>query len=144
VVPYRRWPEGAEQFSRMLCLGQQIDARQAAELGMVSRVVEGYAELIRAAIEEVEALAGRVPRIPAGPVAAPELEQVQEEAAASGKLSPEAVGVAADTIRAAAAAPSLDEALEIGYQGFGKIACTEAAQEGIGAFLQRRKPEFKK
>jgi enoyl-CoA hydratase/3-hydroxyacyl-CoA dehydrogenase len=144
VVPYRRWPEGAEQFSRMLCLGQQIDAQQAAELGMVSRVVEGYAELIRAAIEEVEALAGQVPRIPAGPVAVPELEEVQKEAAASGKLSPEAVGVAADAIRAAAAAPSLDEALEIGYQGFGKIACTEAAQEGIGAFLQRRKPEFKK
>jgi enoyl-CoA hydratase/3-hydroxyacyl-CoA dehydrogenase len=144
VVPYRRWPQGAERFNRMLCLGEQINANQARELGMVSQVVEGYPELIRAAAEKARALAGRVPRIPEEPAPAPELEEVQKEAAASGRLSPEAVGVAAGAIRAAAAAPSLAEALEIGYQGFGKIACTEAAQEGISAFLQRRKPEFKK
>jgi 1,4-dihydroxy-2-naphthoyl-CoA synthase len=30
------------------------------------------------------------------------------------------------------------------YRGFGEIACTDAAKEGISAFLERRKPEFKK
>jgi enoyl-CoA hydratase / 3-hydroxyacyl-CoA dehydrogenase len=38
----------------------------------------------------------------------------------------------------------LTEALEIGYRGFGAIACTEAAREGISAFLEQRKPVFKK
>ena len=38
----------------------------------------------------------------------------------------------------------LAQALEVGYRGFGKIACTAAAKEGISAFLERRKPEFKK
>ncbi|MBW2335028.1 MAG: hypothetical protein JRF06_08065 [Deltaproteobacteria bacterium] len=44
-------------------------------------------------------------------------------------------------IGAGAAANSLSEALEIGYQGSAEIACTDA---GISAFLQKRKPEFKK
>ena len=47
-------------------------------------------------------------------------------------------------IGAGAAANSLSEALEIGYQGSAEIACTDAAKEGISAFLQKRKPEFKK
>jgi len=38
----------------------------------------------------------------------------------------------------------LGEALEIGYNGFAEIACTEAAQEGITAFLDKRKPRFTK
>jgi enoyl-CoA hydratase/3-hydroxyacyl-CoA dehydrogenase len=32
----------------------------------------------------------------------------------------------------------------VGYRGFGEIACTDAAKEGISTFLERRKPEFKK
>jgi 1,4-dihydroxy-2-naphthoyl-CoA synthase len=34
--------------------------------------------------------------------------------------------------------------LEIGYNGSAEIACTEAAKEGITAFLEKRRPEFKK
>jgi enoyl-CoA hydratase/3-hydroxyacyl-CoA dehydrogenase len=42
------------------------------------------------------------------------------------------------------AAANLRDALEIGYKGFGEIACTEAAREGISAFLERRPPNFTK
>jgi enoyl-CoA hydratase/carnithine racemase len=44
----------------------------------------------------------------------------------------------------AGTADSLSGALEIEYQGSAEIACTDAAKEGISAFLQKRKPEFKK
>ena len=44
----------------------------------------------------------------------------------------------------AGTADSLSGALKIGYQGSAEIACTDAAKEGISAFLQKRKPEFKK
>jgi len=48
------------------------------------------------------------------------------------------------TIQAAAAAAKLKDALEIGYRGFGEIACTAAAKEGICAFLEKRRPVFEK
>jgi enoyl-CoA hydratase/3-hydroxyacyl-CoA dehydrogenase len=48
------------------------------------------------------------------------------------------------TIKAGAAAETFAEALERGYQGNAEIACTDAAKEGITAFLEKRRPEFKK
>ena len=45
-------------------------------------------------------------------------------------------------MREAAAANTLDEALEIGYRAFGAAACTAAAREGIAAFLAKRSPDF--
>jgi len=59
-------------------------------------------------------------------------------------LSKEAVTITARTIQEGVATEDLGPALEIGTKGFGEIACSEAAQEGISAFLERRKPEFKK
>jgi len=41
-------------------------------------------------------------------------------------------------IEDAACAPTLEEALEVSYKAFGHVACTEAAKEGISAFLEKR------
>jgi enoyl-CoA hydratase/3-hydroxyacyl-CoA dehydrogenase len=144
VVPYRRWPQGVRLFHEMICLARPLSAQEALEVGMVSRVVGDYGDLIQAAVDEVKDLTGKVPRIPEGRVALPEITLPDPPLAGKSPLSPEAVAVTVRTIRAAAEAETLAEALEIGYQGFGEIACTEAAREGISAFLEKRRPEFKK
>ena len=144
VVPYRKWPNGAELFHEMVCLGRPIKAEEAEKIGMITKVVSSYPELIKSAIEEVKRLSGSIPRIPEGKIDIPPINLPDEPAAGKLPLSKEAVSIAADTIEKASQAQSLDEALEIGYQGFGKIACTEAAKEGISAFLERRRPNFTK
>jgi enoyl-CoA hydratase/3-hydroxyacyl-CoA dehydrogenase len=79
-----------------------------------------------------------------GKLELPPIHLPDEPRAGSQALSREAVAITIKTIQAAAAAAKLADALEIGYRGFGEIACTEAAREGISAFLERRKPVFKK
>ena len=74
----------------------------------------------------------------------PELNIPEEPMAGRQLLSKEAVTIAAQTIQKGVATEDLAEALEVGYRGFGEIACSDAAKEGISAFLERRKPEFKK
>ncbi len=59
-------------------------------------------------------------------------------------LSKEAVSLTVKVIQQGAAADNFNDALEIGYKGFGEIACTDAAKEGITAFLERRAPNFTK
>ena len=144
IVPYRRWPEGASLFNEMICFGKPIKAKEAAEIGMVKRLTDDYFELIQAAVEEVENLQGKVRRIPDEKVDIPEIPIPDEPMAGKQPLSKEAVSIVQKTIKEGAAADSFAEALEIGYKGFGEIACTDAAKEGISAFLGKRKPEFKK
>jgi len=144
VVPYRKWPRGAALFHEMICFGKPLKAKQAAEIGMVAGLADNHQALIQAAMDEVDKLQGNVKAIPPGKVDIPDLTIPEEPLAGRQLLSKEAVTITAQTIQKGAATEDLAEALEVGYRGFGEIACTEAAKEGISAFLERRKAAFKK
>jgi enoyl-CoA hydratase/3-hydroxyacyl-CoA dehydrogenase len=144
IVPYRKWPQGAKIFHEMICLAKTIGAKQAADIGMVTKLADNYYDMIKEAVEEVRNLQGKVKPISEGKVDIPQVEIPEQPMAGELPLSKEAVSIAARTIRDGAAAESLARALEIGYDGFGEIACTEAAKEGISAFLEKRQPEYKK
>ena len=111
---------------------------------MVKSIKEDYRDMIMAAVQEVERLQGKITATPGGPVEIPDMEIPAEPKAGDLVLSREAVMIIAKTIREAAKAGSLKEALEINYQGSGEIACLDAAKEGITAFLEKRKPVYKK
>jgi enoyl-CoA hydratase/3-hydroxyacyl-CoA dehydrogenase len=144
VVPYRRWPQGAQLFHEMICFARPIKAKEAQEVGMVAQVVDETPDLIRAAVEEVNRLQGNIIRILDGKIDIPDIQIPDAPLAGKQALSREAVQITARTIQQAAAAQTFGEAIEIGYKGFGDIACTAAAKEGISAFLEKRRPEFKK
>ena len=144
IVPYRKWPGGAALFNAMICLGKPMKAKEALDIGMVSKIVDDYYELIREAVEAVKSLQGKIQRIPEGKVDIPEISVPDDPMSGKQPLRREAVSIVVKTIKAGAAADSLDEALEIGYQNFGQIARKDSAKEGISAFLEKRKPEFKK
>ena len=144
VVPYRRWPQAAAIFHEMICLGRPMKASEGCENGVVCQLADDFDDLISIAIDEVNRLQGDIPRIADGKIVLPAIELPETPQAGPQILSKEAVNLTKATIEAGAAAETLAEALEIGYKGFGEIACTDAAKEGISAFLERRRPEFKK
>jgi enoyl-CoA hydratase / 3-hydroxyacyl-CoA dehydrogenase len=144
VVPYRRWPKAAPLFHEMICFARRISAKEAAEIGMVSSLAENYWDMIRSAVEEVKRLEGKIPRIPDGKVSIPDIQLPDHPVAGKLALSKQALSVLVKIIKEAAAANTLTEALEIGYMGSGDIACTEAAREGITAFLEKREAKFTK
>ncbi len=142
VVPYRRWPAAAATFHAMLRRAERLDAGRAHALGVVEALADDFDGLIRAAVARVHVLAGRAPAIAPGPVPIPPLDAIEPVSAAGQTLSREVLAILEGAVRAAAAAPTLAEALEIGYRGFGASACTAAAREGIQAHLQGRRPDF--
>ncbi len=144
VVPYRRWPAAAEAFHAMLRRAERMDAATGHRLGIVEALADDYAGLIKAAIARVNALVDKVPAPSDRAVAIPSLAPIDPVAAGGQKLSAEIIGIMERAIAEAAAAPTFDAALEIGYRAFGASACTAAAREGIESFLQRRAPDFTK
>ncbi len=142
VVPYRKWPRGASLFNDMLTLGKPVSAGEAAGTGMVSRLVEDLGSLIPAAVEEVDRLAGKLPALADGRVDPGEIRVPDPPMAGDLPLSRESVAITVQTIEDGCAAPSFEEALEIGYRGFARTACGDAAREGISAFLEKRRPHF--
>jgi enoyl-CoA hydratase/3-hydroxyacyl-CoA dehydrogenase len=143
VVPYRKWPHASQLFNDMILLAKPVTAEVAADVGMVDQVVSDPADLISAALNLVQRLQENLPRINEAAIELPDITIPESPLAGKQPLSREAVMITADAIRKAAAAEGLDQALELGYAGFGEIACSDAAKEGISAFLQRRKPKFK-
>ncbi|MBW1768575.1 MAG: enoyl-CoA hydratase/isomerase family protein, partial [Deltaproteobacteria bacterium] len=143
-VRYRKWPQGADIFNDMIILGKPLKASQAADIGMIDILVDDYDAMIKAALALVTDLEGRLPRIADDPVTIQEPVMPDAATLAKHMLSAEAVAVTIKTIKTCAAAGSFADALESCNQGFGKICCTDAAREGISAFLEKRKPVFKK
>jgi len=144
IVPYRKWPKGAGLFHEMLCLARPINVKEALEIGMVSKVAGSYYEMIEEAIREVGNLSGRITRIPDGKVDIPKMEMPENPMAGKLALSKESISIIIKTVEMGAGAERFSDALEIGYRGFGEIACTGAAKEGVAAFIEKRAPVFKR
>jgi enoyl-CoA hydratase/carnithine racemase len=144
VIPYRKWPKAAATFHGMIGEAKRLTAKEAKDIGMVSALTNGYPEMIDAAVAEVQRLQGNIPRITDAPVSIPEFTVPDKPMARDLALSKEALSITARVINQAAAADSLAAALEICYQGCGDISCIDASKEGVNAFLEKRKPEYKK
>ncbi len=142
VVPYRRWPEAASVFHDMIRFGDRLGAAKAQELGVLDGLAGDYASLIELAVTRVKALRGSVAAPSNGPVDIGTLPVVDAVEGRKMPLSREVVALIEAAIVEGAAAGTLEEALEIGYRAFGATACTAAAKEGVGAFLERRKADF--
>lgn len=144
IIPYRRWPQSSAVFHDMLRFGKALSVKEAQKAGMVGAICDDYSALIRAAIDEVNSLQGKIERIPDGKIDIAPIAHEESPMAGKLALSAEAVSIVDETIINGAAADTLTQALVVGYHGFGRIACTDAAREGITAFQERRTPEFVK
>ena len=137
AVPYRRHPAASATFHDMIIRAERLSATEAQRLGVVTSLAADVTGLFAQAIEAAEqiSLRGKVSLdapLDVGPVSA------------ATDYSAEVATILARAIPDAARAGSLNEALEIGYQAFADTGMTAAAREGIGAFLDRRSPDFSK
>jgi enoyl-CoA hydratase/carnithine racemase len=144
VIPYRKWPHASAIFNAMIGEAKRLSVKEAAEIGIVAKITSGYIETINAAIAEVNRLVGRVPRISDAPVKIAEFKVPDSPMSGKLPLSREALSIVARVVNEGAAAASLTAALEINYQGSGDISCIEASKEGVSAFLEKRKADFRK
>ncbi len=144
VIPYRKWPHAAEKFHAMIGKSERMTVQEAAEIGIVKKIVKTFPELIDAAVAEIDRLQGNIPRIADGPVKIPPFVVPEAPMAGDLPLSKEVLGIIGRTINKAAEAKTLAEALEIAYVAAGDVSCAKDCKEGVRAFLEKRKPEFNK
>jgi enoyl-CoA hydratase / 3-hydroxyacyl-CoA dehydrogenase len=142
VIPYRRWPKAADTFHGMLLKANKLTASDAHKIGMLQSLVDDPADLITAAVATVKSVQANGRHIANDPVQVPALPADITTSATGQVLSQEIIGIVSKAVVDAAAASSLNEALETGYAAFGDSACTAAAKEGISAFGERRQPDF--
>jgi enoyl-CoA hydratase/3-hydroxyacyl-CoA dehydrogenase len=105
---------GLPKAKEFVFLGDRVSADEALRLGLVNRVVP-----VDRLVEEVEALARR---LVAGPPVAL-------------RVAKRAINFGTQLI--------LEEGLKLEAESFGTLASTEDIIEGISAFFEKRKPEFK-
>jgi enoyl-CoA hydratase len=112
----QRWPRTVGKYVAMEInlLGQPIDARRAYRLGLVNRVVPAEVT-IAVAIDLAKQLAAKAPL--------------------ALRMAKEAVNRALET--------SLSEGLAAERKSFYFLFATEDQKEGMRAFLEKRRPEFK-
>ena len=144
ILPYRKWPKAAEKFHAMIGQGARLTCKEAEELGMVAKVTGDYKEMIKAAITEVNRLVGNVPKITDAPISIPAFKVPDNPKAGDLPLSKEALEIVGKVINEGAKANSFKAAMEITYHYSGVISCSDAPKEGVFAFLEKRKPNFKK
>jgi enoyl-CoA hydratase/carnithine racemase len=143
VIPYRKWPQAAAKFHAMIGKAERTTVKEAIEIGIVKKTASNFPDLMDAAIAEVRRLQGNIPRISEGPVEIPPFTIPEAPVAEDLPLSKEILGIISGVINTAAKAKTLAEALEIAYLAAGDISCAKDSQEGVTAFLEKRKPEFK-
>ena len=142
AVPQRRWPAAAPTLHRMLTRGDKLRAGEALALGVLDAVADDAGAVLDLARRKVHELAARgLPRLRDEPVALPELPGPDPQPGAR-PLSAAVVALIDGAVREAARAPTLAQALEVGYRAFGEVACTAAAREGISAFVEHRRADF--
>ncbi|MEM3612910.1 MAG: enoyl-CoA hydratase-related protein [Candidatus Bathyarchaeia archaeon] len=105
---------GTTKAKELIFTGKMIDAKTAEQLGLVNMVVSQ--EKFREAVRQFA------------------LELAQK--------APVALKVAKALINKGAEI-SLDAAIALEREGFGVVASTEDLQEGVSAFIEKRKPVFK-
>ena len=144
VVPYRRWPAAAATFHTMLLKAEKMTAAQALDLGIIDKLGDNHAALLSGAVQLVRELADKPHTLADTPVSitSPAAGKDEPLSFTGQRLSAAVSAIIRQAIVDAAAAPSLDEALEAGYGAFGRTACTAAAREGISAFIEKIKPDF--
>lgn len=105
---------GAAAARELILTGRRIDAAEAAQLGLVSRILPDHGKLIEAAHEMIDLSAGQ------SPVAVAAAKRVLREA---GSLS-------------------IDAGLEVERAAFAACFDTADMAEGTAAFVEKRRPEF--
>lgn len=106
---------GKAKAMELILTGEIIDADEAAAIGLVNKVVPQESLL-----DEAFALAEKI-----------------------AKNAPIAVAYSKEAIVKGLECSNMDEAIEVEAKLFGKCFSTEDQKEGMGAFLEKRKPVFK-